>query len=69
MIRANGWESELVHDMLAAGDAHLRMYIKRLVSDLAALQAENKELREKLGKQDPETESEDLEWSCCKRGR
>ena len=69
MIRANGWESELVHDMLAAGDGHLRMYIKRLVSDLAALRAENKELREKLGKQDPETESEELGWGCVRRGR
>ena len=65
----NGWENKLMHDMLTVSEEHLRMYVKKMVREIERQQGEIKELRERVGAMDPETESEQLEWSCVRRGQ
>jgi regulator of replication initiation timing len=60
--------SELRVGMLETAEEWLRLKLKQAMNANEVLRAENGELRERLGMQDRETESDQLEESCWRRG-
>lgn len=74
MTRVSDWITETVAytpkqtcepmvEALWVAEEHLRLRLQQANNLIGVLREENRELRRRLGEQDPETESEQLAWA------